>query len=348
MRSRQFWLEGPGSFALAIGVALLIRWLVIEAFVIPSSSMAPTLFENDHIFVNKYSFGIRWPFSENWFVQWGEVERGQVIVFKHPTESNLFVIKRVVGLPGDRIFYDRGQLYVNDRLVEKTVPTDVANDWSWVRDRDFSDGLDLTEAKSAYIHWQEDLGRGPYSVTNKKELTQTVSVGPLVVPPDEYFVLGDNRDHSQDSRDWGKGALKAKGQVRLTRASGAGALTVPSGTVVRTDRPGSWSQAFQTEESIILKEGASVTVKVAATQVGSLGNVPAHAISIVEGPLANQIHVENLENLLGGEDRRFVPRRLLIGPARHVWLSCEKKISLIPFLCHPFYIRWGRIGHSIR
>ena len=101
--NKLFWTEGYGSMALAILAALTIRWLLLEAYVIPSGSMLPTLLINDHIFVNKINYGIRAPFSENWIVKFNEPERGEIVVFKYPVDPGTFFIKRIVGLPGDKI-----------------------------------------------------------------------------------------------------------------------------------------------------------------------------------------------------------------------------------------------------
>jgi signal peptidase I len=104
-KSKKFWTDGWGSIFLAIMVALTIRWAFFEAYVIPSGSMFPSLLLHDHIFVNKFVYGLRVPFSEKWLVKFSEPKRGDVVVFKYPRDMSTFFIKRVVGLPGDRIYY---------------------------------------------------------------------------------------------------------------------------------------------------------------------------------------------------------------------------------------------------
>ena len=113
-----FWKDGWGSFIIAIGIALFIRWGIMEAYVIPSGSMLPSLLVHDHIFVNKFVYGLRVPFSENWLVKFQEPERGEVIVFKFPRNPSQFYIKRIVGLPGDEVQYIKGKLYVNGERVQ--------------------------------------------------------------------------------------------------------------------------------------------------------------------------------------------------------------------------------------
>jgi signal peptidase I len=121
-RERHFWTDGWGSLGIAVLVALSIRWAFVEAYVIPSGSMLPSLLIHDHIFVNKLTYGIRVPFSENWMFKFSEPKRGEVVVFKYPKDMSTFFIKRVVGEAGDKIYYENGTLYVNDKPQEKSVP----------------------------------------------------------------------------------------------------------------------------------------------------------------------------------------------------------------------------------
>lgn len=346
MPQRRFWSEGPGSFLIAIGIALVIRWAFMEAYVIPSPSMLPTLVVNDHIFVNKVIYGVRVPFTERWLVELGEPKRGEVIIFKHPEEKHRFYVKRVVGVSGDRVFYENGNLYVNDQLVEKTVPVDRPEDWRWVRDEDFP-GEAGQGGRSNYVHWEERLDGRHYGIINRKAEKSHISFGPYTVPPGHFFVIGDNRDNSQDSRGWDPKAERATGVVTLSRDSGGREIKVPAGTVVRTDQPGAWSRRFRTVEDVTIMDQAA-RVPVAAIEAGEMGNVAANQITVIEGILADSLKVENPEPIGGGSDKRFVPRELLVGRAMFVWLSCEKKLPVVSFLCHPFHIRWGRLLHKVQ
>ena len=101
MFNRRFWTHGTGSYVLAIGVALTIRWAFMEAYVIPSGSMLPSLLINDHIFVNKSVYGIRVPFSEKWMVKFGLPKKGEVIVFKYPLDKSLVLIMRCHAMRSD-------------------------------------------------------------------------------------------------------------------------------------------------------------------------------------------------------------------------------------------------------
>lgn len=202
LRDKQFWKEGWGSLFLAVLAAFTIRWAFIEAYVIPSGSMLPSLQIHDHIFVNKLAYGMRLPFSETWMFEREAPQRGDVIVFKFPVDMSVNFIKRVVGVPGDKIYYERGTLYVNDKPIEKKAPVTDVN-YKWLREADFqSDNRYIVDSKDNYVHFTEVLETVEHDILLKKGETLD-TYGPTVVPDDHLFMMGDNRNNSRDSREWG-------------------------------------------------------------------------------------------------------------------------------------------------
>lgn len=174
----QTLVEYARSFFPVLVIVLVIRSFIFEPFRIPSGSMMPTLLEGDFIFVQKFAYGLRLPVTETKIIETGNPERGDVIVFRLPSDPSINYIKRVIGLPGDEIVYQRQRLIING----ETVSLDRGPDASF-------DAPVFVEDLDGRLH---DI-----LVTNPQFSTRD---GTYRVPEGHYFVMGDNRDRSRDSR----------------------------------------------------------------------------------------------------------------------------------------------------
>ena len=176
------WLsEISRSFFPILAVVLVLRSFLVEPFQIPSGSMLPTLEVGDFILVNKFSYGLRLPVVDYKFVDIGEPERGDIMVFKFPVNPSINYIKRVVGLPGDTLRYENKRLYVNEEPVPQAQVAELAQ-------------VDLMV---------ESLDAADYQIFHTRNRRDLNAENEWVVPEDHYFVIGDNRDNSKDSRYWG-------------------------------------------------------------------------------------------------------------------------------------------------
>jgi signal peptidase I len=171
-------------------IVLLFRSFLFEPFKIPSGSMIPTLLVGDFIIVNKFAYGLRLPVLNKKFVELGEPQRGDVIVFRYPVDPSVNFIKRLVGLPGDTVAYRNKQLFINGEQVgiEKTS-------------RFTSADLKCSTPRSDAVLHTELLGDVQHDVLLHEKSGNRG--GQWVVPEGHYFAMGDNRDRSNDGREWG-------------------------------------------------------------------------------------------------------------------------------------------------
>lgn len=179
------YVEFGGSFFPVLLLVLLLRSFLFEPFKIPSGSMIPTLNIGDFILVNKYSYGLRLPVLGTKVVEIGEPQRGDVMVFI-PPHKDQYYIKRVIGVPGDKIDIRDGVLYVNDEMMEQTPhPLWASPDPSYT--------VQMEQLNGAEHAIRRQVNPGRYSVNYS-----------TVVEPEYYLMIGDNRDDSYDSRAWGQ------------------------------------------------------------------------------------------------------------------------------------------------
>lgn len=176
------------SFFPILLIVLVLRSFLIEPFRIPSGSMKPSLLEGDFILVNKYAYGLRLPVTGTKMVKIGTPKRGDVLIFRFPNDTSVNFIKRVIAIPGDTVSYKDRALRINGKKVELTyLETD--------QDHDVSGRIEsLRKYKEALPGKAHKVYHAPYDRLQQEEIT---------VPEGHYFVMGDNRDNSEDSRMWG-------------------------------------------------------------------------------------------------------------------------------------------------
>lgn len=175
------WVDMSRTVFLVFLLLLLLRSFVVEPYRVPSQSMLPTIHPGDYLVVNKYAYGLRLPVANVRLLPGGEPTRGDVIAFRTPNDPSAHYIKRVIGLPGDRLYYRNHQLRINGQVIE----------------------LELNDSSAVgVVRGMEFLGERAHAVQHHIEASGISPDGfEKTVPAGHYFVMGDNRDDSQDSRD---------------------------------------------------------------------------------------------------------------------------------------------------
>ena len=200
-----WWVEYSASFFPVILVVFLLRSFLFEPFKIPSGSMIPTLLIGDFILVNKFTYGIRLPILNKKIIDINSPQRGDVMVFRWPEDPSLDYIKRVVGLPGDRIVYENKRLSVNGVEVTQKQMDDYLSRERMQFSKRFTENLDgrehtiLVDQDAPAIHSYPYTPSFPHAENCKYSATGVQ----CTVPAGHYFMMGDNRDNSSDSRVWG-------------------------------------------------------------------------------------------------------------------------------------------------
>lgn len=205
-------IENARSLFPVIAVVFILRSFLYEPFQIPTGSMMPTLLIGDFMLVNKYAYGIKEPIWQNTMIATGKPQRGDVAVFKYPKDQRVDYIKRVVGLPGDRIVYKDKALYLIEDCAESDCGLYKKLKVNFVENKVFSD--ERSKANGLQDIYNEILGGvGHQILINPKRPEQinkyyqqadlATAAYEWVVPEGHYFMMGDNRDDSEDSRYWG-------------------------------------------------------------------------------------------------------------------------------------------------
>lgn len=187
-RLKKFLYEWGVAFVVVISVLAPIRSALADYNYIPSGSMKPTLQIGDNVFVNKLAYDLKLPFTSYHLAEWASPQKGEIVVFYQPVEK-LMMVKRVIGVPGDKISMNGNQLTINGKRLNYKIEN---------ADKDLS----ATEKKLC-MFYSEDLNGKPHSIM-EMPFSPSIQIFPEIsVPEGKYFVMGDNRDNSKDSRFWG-------------------------------------------------------------------------------------------------------------------------------------------------
>lgn len=199
------WVEYSGSFFPVIALVFFLRSFLFEPFKIPSSSMVPTLLVGDLILVNKFDYGIRLPVINKKIVDVGNPQRGDVMVFKYPKDMSQDYIKRVIGVPGDKIVYENKRLTVNGVTVQYEPMDDYLDDERPVYHKQYLEKLTNAPHRILNMEGQRTINLGAVDpdFPHHENCTYSYDKFTCIVPEGNYFMMGDNRDNSADSRYWG-------------------------------------------------------------------------------------------------------------------------------------------------
>ena len=200
-----WWLDWTAGLFPVICIVFLLRSFLFEPFKIPTGSMIPTLHVGDLILVNKYHYGVRLPVMNKKIIEVNQPARGDVMVFRYPPDPNVDYIKRVIGVPGDEVSYLNKELRVNGQLVKRTTLPDFFDETQTTYIPQFEETLPgYDKPHKLLIYPNATLGNSPLlKFPYFENCNYSIEGVSCKVPAGHYFMMGDNRDNSQDSRYWG-------------------------------------------------------------------------------------------------------------------------------------------------
>jgi len=198
-----WWLDWTAGLFPVIVAVFLLRSFLFEPFKIPSGSMIPTLLVGDLILVNKFHYGIRLPVINKKILANHEPQRGDVMVFRYPENPSIDYIKRVVGVPGDKVAYLNKRLTINGKPIETSPLPEFYDADSMRYSQQYAERLDGVEHRILNNKERAPFVMGVHEFEYKDNCRYSLEGVECTVPPGHYFMMGDNRDNSEDSRYWG-------------------------------------------------------------------------------------------------------------------------------------------------
>ena len=201
--AQPWWLDWTAGLFPVILIVFLLRSFVFEPFKIPSGSMIPTLLVGDLILVNKFTYGLRLPVANTRLTEGQAVQRGDVVVFRYPPKPSVDYIKRVIGLPGDEVSYLNKRLTINGKEVPETALTDFFDESTMEYFKQFDEQLGERHHKIIIDQRRAAFIGNPDAFPYRDNCRYSIEGVTCKVPEGHYFMMGDNRDNSLDSRYWG-------------------------------------------------------------------------------------------------------------------------------------------------
>jgi signal peptidase I len=198
-----WWVEYGASFFPVILLVFVLRSFIVEPFKIPSGSMIPTLLVGDFILVNKFTYGIRLPVIHKKIIDVGQPQRGDVMVFRYPEDPSLDYIKRVVGIPGDKVAYQNKRLTINGQPVETRRIDDYLQTERLKYSKQFIEKPEGIEHRTLNDDDAPGFISDATQFPHRQDCLYNNAGVICTVPVGHYFTMGDNRDNSRDSRFWG-------------------------------------------------------------------------------------------------------------------------------------------------